>query len=36
MAPETTTHPLYDGYYAHFNDAYNTGVTCTKANYPCR
>jgi phosphatidylserine/phosphatidylglycerophosphate/cardiolipin synthase-like enzyme len=37
MAPETgTVHPLYDGFYAHFNDAYNSGVTCTKANYPCR
>ncbi|HEY0095938.1 MAG TPA: phospholipase D-like domain-containing protein, partial [Archangium sp.] len=37
MAPETgTVHPLYDGYYAHFNDAYNSGVSCTKANYPCR
>ena len=37
MAPETgTVHPLYDGFYAHFNDAYNTGVTCSKANYPCR
>jgi phosphatidylserine/phosphatidylglycerophosphate/cardiolipin synthase-like enzyme len=37
MAPETgTVHPLYDGYYNHFNDAYNTGVTCSKANYPCR
>ena len=37
MAGETgTTHPLYDGFYNHFNDSYNTGVTCTKANYPCR
>jgi phosphatidylserine/phosphatidylglycerophosphate/cardiolipin synthase-like enzyme len=37
MAPETgTVHPLYDGFYGHFNDAYNSGVTCTKANYPCR
>lgn len=37
MAPETgTVHPLYDGYYAHFNDAYNSGVTCTKSNYPCK
>jgi phosphatidylserine/phosphatidylglycerophosphate/cardiolipin synthase-like enzyme len=37
MAPETgTVHPLYDGFYAHFNDAYNSGVTCTKANFPCR
>ncbi|MFE8602288.1 phospholipase D-like domain-containing protein [Archangium violaceum] len=37
MAPESgTVHPLYDGYYNHFNDAYNNGVSCTKANYPCR
>jgi phosphatidylserine/phosphatidylglycerophosphate/cardiolipin synthase-like enzyme len=37
MAPETgTVHPIYDGYYNHFNDAYNNGVACTKANYPCR
>ncbi|WP_083968031.1 phospholipase D-like domain-containing protein [Hyalangium minutum] len=37
LAGETgTTHPLYDGYYAHFNDSYNSGVTCTKSNYPCR
>ncbi|MEV4758558.1 phospholipase D-like domain-containing protein [Micromonospora sp. NPDC049559] len=37
MAPESgSTHPLYDGYYTHFNDAYNTGVTCSKSNFPCR
>ena len=37
MAPESgTVHPLYDGFYNHFNDAYNYGVTCSKANYPCR
>jgi phosphatidylserine/phosphatidylglycerophosphate/cardiolipin synthase-like enzyme len=37
MAPETgTVHPLYDGFYNHFNDAYNTGVACTKSNYPCK
>jgi phosphatidylserine/phosphatidylglycerophosphate/cardiolipin synthase-like enzyme len=37
MAPETgTVHPLYDGFYNHFNDAYNSGVTCTRANFPCR
>ncbi|MBM0228731.1 phosphatidylserine/phosphatidylglycerophosphate/cardiolipin synthase family protein [Micromonospora sp. ATA51] len=37
MAPETgTAHPLYDAYYTHFNDAYNTGVTCSKSNFPCR
>ena len=37
MAGETgTVHPLYDGFYNHFNDSYNTGVTCSKSNYPCR
>jgi len=37
MASETgTVHPLYDAYYTHFNEAYNTGVTCTTSNYPCR
>jgi phosphatidylserine/phosphatidylglycerophosphate/cardiolipin synthase-like enzyme len=37
MAGESgTTHPLYDAYYNHFNDSYNTGVTCTTSNYPCR
>ena len=37
MGPETgTTHPLYDAYYTHFNEAYNTGVTCTKSTFPCR
>ena len=37
LAPETgSVHPLYDAYSAHFNDAYNTGVTCTRSNYPCR
>lgn len=37
MAPETgTVHPLYDGFYNHFNDAYNGGVTCSRSNYPCR
>lgn len=37
MGPETgSSHPLYDAYYTHFNEAYNTGVTCTKSNYPCR
>jgi hypothetical protein len=36
MGPESgTAHPLYDGFYNHFNDAYNYGVTCTTANYPC-
>lgn len=37
MAWETgSTHPLYNAYYAHFNEAYNYGVTCTRSNYPCR
>jgi phosphatidylserine/phosphatidylglycerophosphate/cardiolipin synthase-like enzyme len=37
MGPESeSTHPLYDAYYAHFNDSYNVGVTCTVANFPCR
>lgn len=37
LAPETgSTHPLYDAYYDHFNDAYNYGVSCTTSNYPCR
>lgn len=37
MASETgATHPLYNAYYTHFNEAYNTGVTCTTSNYPCR
>jgi HKD family nuclease len=37
MAPEAgPAHPLYDGFYNHFNDAYNGGVTCSKSNYPCR
>ncbi|NUO55850.1 MAG: hypothetical protein HOV71_14485 [Hamadaea sp.] len=37
MGPETgATHPLYDAYYTHFNDAYNTGVTCTASSYPCK
>lgn len=37
LAPETgSVHPIYDAYYAHFNDAYNIGVTCTKSNYPCK
>jgi len=37
MGPESeTTHPLYDAFYAHFNDSYNAGVTCTVATFPCR
>ncbi|NUT32739.1 MAG: hypothetical protein HOV79_06650 [Hamadaea sp.] len=30
------SHPLYDAYYDHFNEMYNTGVTCTVGNFPCR
>ncbi|ADO75711.1 phospholipase D-like domain-containing protein [Stigmatella aurantiaca] len=37
LAPESgTVHPIYDAYVGHFNDAYNSGVTCTKTNYPCK
>ena len=37
MAGESgSVHPLYDGFYAHFNDAYNSGVTCSRSTYPCR
>ncbi|WP_239470236.1 phospholipase D-like domain-containing protein [Archangium violaceum] len=37
LAPESgTVHPIYDAFVAHFNDAYNNGVTCSKANYPCK
>jgi phosphatidylserine/phosphatidylglycerophosphate/cardiolipin synthase-like enzyme len=37
MAGESgSTHPLYDAFVSHFNDAYNSGVTCSKSNYPCR
>lgn len=36
MAPESaTSHPLYDGYYAHFNNAYDSGVPCTKTHSSC-
>jgi phosphatidylserine/phosphatidylglycerophosphate/cardiolipin synthase-like enzyme len=27
---------LYDGFRAHFYDAYNTAVACSKSNYPCK
>lgn len=30
------SHPLYDAYYDHFNEMYNTGVSCTVASFPCR
>jgi hypothetical protein len=30
-----STHPIYNAYYTHFNDAYNSGETCTKSNHPC-
>lgn len=36
MAPESaTSHPLYDGYYAHFNNAFDSGVPCTKSHGSC-
>jgi phosphatidylserine/phosphatidylglycerophosphate/cardiolipin synthase-like enzyme len=35
MGPETgSSHPLYDAYYAHFNDSYDIGVPCTAATSP--
>lgn len=30
------SHPLYDAFYDHFGDMYNTGTTCTLSNYPCK
>jgi phosphatidylserine/phosphatidylglycerophosphate/cardiolipin synthase-like enzyme len=37
MAPETgTNHRLYDGFKAHFDDAYRIGRACVKGGYPCR
>ena len=30
-----TTHPIFDAYYDHFNDAFDRGVQCTKSNWPC-
>jgi phosphatidylserine/phosphatidylglycerophosphate/cardiolipin synthase-like enzyme len=37
MGPESgSVHPLYDAYYAHFVHMYDTGVACTKSNYPCK
>jgi phosphatidylserine/phosphatidylglycerophosphate/cardiolipin synthase-like enzyme len=37
MAPESTrSHPLYDGYRAHFEDAWRVGRQCVKGGYPCR
>lgn len=36
MAPESaTSHPLYDGYFAHFNNAYDSGDPCTKSHGSC-
>ena len=36
MAPESaTSHPLYDGYATHFNDAYNYGTPCTSSHKSC-
>jgi phosphatidylserine/phosphatidylglycerophosphate/cardiolipin synthase-like enzyme len=37
MAPESTaSHPLYDGYLAHFVSAWLAGKQCAKGGYPCR
>lgn len=37
MASESTkSHPLYNGFLAHFNDAWNAGRTCVKGGYPCK
>ncbi|HEU5484175.1 MAG TPA: phospholipase D-like domain-containing protein [Microlunatus sp.] len=37
MAPETgSNHRLYDGFRAHFDDAYRIGRACVKGKYPCR
>ena len=37
LAPEYgSSHPLYDGFSQHFQDAWEAGTTCTIANYPCR
>ncbi|GAA4939816.1 phospholipase D-like domain-containing protein [Actinoplanes utahensis] len=36
MAPEpTTSHPLYNAFYNHFNDAYNNGTACAASNPGC-
>jgi HKD family nuclease len=36
MAPESaTSHPLYDGYVSHFNDAFDSGKPCTKSHKSC-
>lgn len=37
MAPESTSsHRLYDGFRAHFQDAWRVGRPCVKGGYPCR
>ena len=37
LAPEVgSVHPVYDAYYAHFNDAYDRGVDCGSRRFPCR
>ena len=37
MAPEpTSSHRLYDGFRAHFDDAWLAGRQCVKGGYPCR
>ena len=37
LAPESgASHPLYDGFRSHFENAWVAGSTCTTSNYPCR
>ena len=37
LAPESSaSHPLYDGFRRHFEDAWASGSSCTTGNYPCR
>ncbi len=37
MAPESTSsHRLYDGFRAHFDDTWRAGRSCVKGGYPCR
>ena len=37
MAPElAASHPLYDGFRAHFNETWQYGRTCVKGRHPCR
>ncbi|WP_156821093.1 phospholipase D-like domain-containing protein [Microlunatus phosphovorus] len=37
MTPElAASHPLYDGFRAHFNETWRYGRTCVKGGHPCR